>query len=226
MADRVRYATFGRLLRDGRKAKGWTLDQLLKAVEDSPIGGTDGMYSRSTASRWENGTRVPPPPVVECLADVLVIDEALLLKAAGYDPSSTQLIDQGALVQELKELARDVVASIGVARIEVVPKTSLKLMGMENQTVTESSDSGEALPREFPGVDAEKRALYDRFVRLTTSQQYRRSVRAWQENVAEYEALAKAGDAQTGESYARASRAADQAVTELWNAVEAIRWGQ
>ncbi len=187
---------------------------------------TGARYSKTTASRWDNGRRVPSHRVVQCLADILRIDEELLLQAAGYDQPSTQLNDLGALIEGLREMANDIQESIGVTILTVVPAPSLELLNAGRREEAESVDTNQEYARGFPRLGAEKKALYDRFVRLTTSQQYRRSVRAWQESVAEYETLAKAGDAQTEEAYARARRGADQAVTELWNAVEAIRWGQ
>lgn len=73
--DNPRGEAFANLIRDGRRAKGWTQDRL---VEESGV-------SRSTVLRWEGGDASrPDPDQVRAVCIVLGIDPRRAAVALGY----------------------------------------------------------------------------------------------------------------------------------------------
>jgi len=76
---------FGKLLKKHRAENGYTIKQLLEALEDNEC----EIYSPGTVSKWENGKNQPKPTVIMVLEDILGLSRGVLLRAAGYDETET-----------------------------------------------------------------------------------------------------------------------------------------
>ena len=99
---------FGRKLRQLRKGNDLTQEELRGELEEKG----HEIRSKSTISRWENGSRKPKMDIIEDLEDILGVNRSVLLRAAGYpvqispeQPVSSQ-IDSGLVKQRAEHFAQ------------------------------------------------------------------------------------------------------------------------
>jgi hypothetical protein len=75
----MKNSEFGKRLKELRKIKGWSQDDLLSELDEDST-----RDSKTTVSRWESGKTIPKYSIIENLEDVFQVPRGTLLVPAGY----------------------------------------------------------------------------------------------------------------------------------------------
>jgi len=213
---------FGKLLKFYREFWSLTQEELVKRIRET--GNFGERYSKSSISKWESGKVIPKYETIEVLEDIFDLKEQELLKAAGYvlpeiDKKSGELFD------DIVKLAGELRSLIYVPTVIPV-SDSLSKKILPNGDTKKEYQTVCSYFEEYLASHPFTQAPYNRFISLPTSEKFRLDLEKWKQKTNHYyEIVGTTTDVEeVKKAYNDAKEAMNQALAELAEAVEALRW--